>query len=258
MNPVLSVLNLVVGIMLRLVLRGATMLLQLVVFRPLTLLPAAAAFMDVSRNVALAGVGAAVILAALRAVWPDLVGFGRAEFTSGVVVRAFVAAGLMAIEPAALRILFYVNNRMVIAFVSPMKVASGTFSPGMMASSPLWLLALLVIVVIVVLYLSLLYVTRLIHIIWLAGLIPWFLLWWLVSGDDVRLGVQMRELAALTLTQALQATAWWLALQYMGAAGSLSGLLFAAGSLWFMVMVPGEFRRLVGLGSPVRPRLVMW
>jgi hypothetical protein len=257
-NPVLSLLNLVVGSLLHLVLGGAATLLQLVVFRPLALLPAASAFVGASRSVALAGTGAAVILAGVRALWPGLVGYGRPEFTSGILVRAVAAAGLMAMEPAALRLLFFLNNRIVSAFVNPMRVPSGTFSPGMLASAPLWLLALLVILLIIVTYLSLLYVTRLIHIVWLAGLIPWFLLWWLVSGDDGRLGVQVRELVALTLTQALQATAWWLAVQYMGTAGSLSELLFAAGSLWFMVMVPGEFRRLMGLGSQVRPRLVLW
>jgi hypothetical protein len=68
----------------------------------------------------------------------------------------------------------------------------------------------------------------------------------------------MRELVALSLTQAVQAVAWWLAVEYVRGAGTMAGLVFATGSLWFMVMVPHEFRRLLGLGALARPRVAPW
>jgi hypothetical protein len=258
MKLLLGSLRFLVTGLLHLVLAGASLLLRVVVFRPLTLLPMAAAFVDGSRTLALTAAGGVVGVSALRALWPALTGTRVADATSGVVVRAVVAAAAMGLLPAGVRLLFRLNNLIVTAFEGTRWFPATSLGPGLLASAPLWLLALLVVVVILVVYLSLLYVTRLIHIVWLAGLIPWFLLWWLVSGDDARLGVQVRELVALSLTQAVQALAWWLAVEYVRGAGTMAGLVFATGSLWFMVMVPHEFRRLLGLGALARPRVAPW
>lgn len=257
-NPVLALLNLAVHGLLRLELGGAGELLRVVVFRPLSYLPLAAGFVGGSRDLALLAVGGVVALAGVRALWPALTGYHAPEAMGGLLVRAVVAAGLMGLLPTGIRFLFQVNNLIVGVFAANAGAPVGLFGPGLLSSSPLWLLAVLLVLVVLVVYLSLLYVTRLIHIIWLGGLIPWFLLWWLMSGDDGRISLQVRELVALSLTQAVQAVAWWLALRNLTFSSSLSGLLLATGSLWFMVMVPHEFRHLLGLGTVTRPRLVLW
>jgi hypothetical protein len=229
---------------------GGQAILSAVVFQPLAWTQGAEAVVVWSRDLGGAALAGAVIMAGIGLVWEPLWASGPGGPASALVWRSVLVSIALAALPGAVKLGLDVNN-LIVATVLPNVMARGLtgWELGPLALSPLLLLGLATLMTVVVLGLGLLYVTRAIHVLWLTCLLPWFLLGWLVSGRSEGIQRAGRELAALIFQQAAQVLAWWLATRLVFAGGGIAAMFVAVGSLWFMLRVPGELRRLVGLSS---------
>jgi hypothetical protein len=246
MDPIGLFLRYLDGLAVGLVTAGAAAALTEVVFRPLTWTGPAVALLTWSRDLAAGALGGAVTLGALSALWPSLVRYAPAGPWSGLVVRAALAALGMAGLPDFMQILLTANNTVVAALVRASATRSVDWSGGVLAMSPLLLLALVGVLAGLVVYLSLFYVARAVHVFWLAAVLPWAALGFVATGEASVLARPLRRLTALVLVQAAQAGGWWITLHLVAAVASLGGLLVAAGGLWFLTRIPGEVARLGG------------
>lgn len=247
-NPVAGVVIAGVETVFGSLIQAANTALVALVLEPLQLSPTIMPVLWWSRDLAAGTWGAALVLAAFGAMWPSLVHFqGRGPWT-GLLVRAAAAALLTTTVPWLVETLLQINAALVL-LLRPQQNLTPHWSGAEAAMSPLLGLLLLAVMLALALYLGLLYGLRAIQIWWLAALLPWFSVAWMVGGNDTRFAEQFRELVLLVFMQAAQALVWWLTVRILVASSNAATLLIVAGGLWLMARMPQEIRRLVGAGK---------
>lgn len=219
------------------------------VFWPIEWPPAVTELYAMSRNLAWAAAGLAVVVTVMRTMWPELRIAGSRGTTPLFLERLATAGLISAAGLWGVEMMVKVNNAAVSALIRnaavwrPGAAPSGVLSPLVVLLMALALMGLM-------LYLSVFYAVRAIELYVLTAAIPWFALAWSTRTDDMLLGALVRELVAVVFIQTFHAAAFWLSVQLIGAHGSgVPGTFMALALLWFMTKLPGQFRRLVGAGG---------
>lgn len=247
-NPVAGVVIAGIEQAFGLLIESANAALVSLVLEPLKISPSIMPVLWWSRDLAVGTWGGALVLAAFGAMWPALVHFQNRGPWSSLLIRAGATALLTSIVPWLVATLLQLNAAVVL-LLRPGQNLIPHWGGAEAAMSPLLGLLLLAVTLALALYLGILYGLRAIQIWWLAALLPWLAVAWMVGGNDARFGEQFRELILLVFMQAAQALVWWLTVRILVASSRPSTLLIVAGGLWLMARMPQELRRLVGAGK---------
>lgn len=222
---------------------------KIVLFAPLHWGAAGTGLVALSRRLATAVLVGCLGWGILARMWPGLTR-SAAEHPLQLVERAVTGMFLSWLTVPLVRFLLAVNN----AVVSATGVGNAHLVPPHDAASPLLgpLLAALVAAAsaLLTVYLGVFYALRAVEIVVLAGILPWFVCWWALSADGGPLGRLSRELVVAVFIQSAHAAVFWLYLHLVLEPG-LAGFE-AIGMLYYMTRMPGQVRRLLGVGGGTR------
>lgn len=224
-----------------------TVLFRSVIFVPLHWSASATRLFGISRDMAVALLAVAMCWGIIRAMWP--VGGGGLVAPPGeIIARAVTALALGMLALPLIQWLLAVNNAIVGGLVmGPQSVTA--VDSNLALYSPLLGIVMIGLTVCLLIYLGLFYALRSVEIFVLTALAPWVVLFWIISPGGGGMRRLMAELMVAIFVQSVHAAVFWLFVREFSQGTGVVSALESVGVLWYMTKIPGQLRRLCGLGG---------
>lgn len=250
LNPVVAVVNHLSQWSWHQVLELGSVWIEQLIFVPLQWPQAVVNLYDLSRNLAFMVAVVLAIFAAIRSMWPDLAIPGG-NLSVPLLLERLVVASLISLSGiGAVMAALALNDAIVNGFIGQTGQLTTSAPKGVLSPFVVLLLALALIGL--MLYLAVFYAMRTIEIYVLTAAIPWFAFWWSTSRDNVAFSNLIRELGVVIFIQTLHAAGFWLVIHLLTTENlGVQGVFLEVALLWYMTKLPGQFRRLVGVGNGV-------
>lgn len=218
-----------------------------VIFRPLRWPVAATQLFTMIRTLVMAGLATLVGWTLLGTMWPALLIGSLDRMSPWKIIERAITVGFLcwAVIPA-IQWLLVVNNQMVLALVDSVTV-SRALSPAASGLSPIISALIVLVSAVLLLYLGVLYALRTIEIFVLTALAPMVLAWSGLTGDQGPTGRWVREMLVAIFVQSVHAAVYWLYLSLLWSARVSE--FEAIGVLLYMIRIPTQLRRLLGLSG---------